>query len=151
MVNLIKWRTPLVYGKLESTALVFAITSSDFVEPCCDMLWWIECNILDCSTWFFERWNMFNLTIIWHQSNFLQLAPTHHSRVGKWFQQRYLTKLDRTVGPWNFQCIWRRDVFSHLADILYFVKVPMRQQQQNQNRKKQPANLPKTVSRSKNR
>ena len=38
-------------------------------------------------------------------------------------------------------------MLSHLDDTLCFVKVSIRQQQQNQNRKKQPANLPKTVSR----
>jgi len=38
------------------------------------------------------------------------------------------------------------NAFSNVVN-LCFVEVSMRQQQQNQNRKKQPANLPKTVSR----
>ena len=49
----------------------------------------------------------------------------------------------------TFSVVRSRDtcnVFSNFVN-LYFVKVSMRQQQQNQNRKKQPANLPKTVSR----
>ena len=47
----------------------------------------------------------------------------------------------------TFSVVRSRNMLSHLDDNLCFVKVPMRQQQQNQNRKKQPANLPKTVSR----
>jgi len=51
----------------------------------------------------------------------------------------------------TFRVVSDRDTCNGFSNVVTFcfTKASMRQQQQNQNRKKQPANLPKTVSRIK--
>lgn len=82
----------------------------------------------------------------------LKLFPTNWtsgSNKGGWHMIKMLESFHdlRSKHFRTFNFVRSRDALSHLDDTLCFVKVSMRQQQQNQNRKKQPASLPKTVSR----
>ena len=78
-----------------------------------------------------------------------QVVPTLPLNTGGWHMIKMLESFHdlRSKHFRTFNFVRSRDALSHLDDTLCFVKVSMRQQQQNQNRKKQPANLPKTVSR----